>query len=279
MAVVVWLSLAPAAHAAPRAVIVSGPPATTTETTATVAFTASERGGLFNRFECRLDGAPWRHCVSPQRLEGLAGGRHTFAVRLTGLFTDPSPASVGWVVEALTVVTPTPVVPQGTPPPRRDRDVAGCANAAAFRDEVSARVLGEATLCLLNHERRKRGLRALRPDGRLAAAARRHAADMVARRYFAHVSPAGTTLSQRVARTGYMAGARYWALGEVLAWTSSRQSSPRIAVRALMASPAHKRVILDPTYREAGVAVDKHAPVRGVRSGATFVANLGRLAY
>jgi uncharacterized protein YkwD len=277
--VVLWLALAPGAHAAPRAVIVSGPPASTAETTATFTFAASRSGGLFNRFECSLDGGAWATCGSPRRIEGLSGGAHSFAVRLTGLFTDPTPATAGWVVEALTVTTPKPVVPRGKPPRRRSRDVAGCANAAAYRAEVSARVLAGATLCLLNHERRKRGLRALRVDGRLAAAAGRHAADMVANRYFAHVSPSGTTLSQRIARTGYLSNARYWAVGEVLAWTSQRLSSPRIAVRALMRSAAHRRLIVDPTFTEAGVAVVKHAPVRGVRRGATFVANFGRLTF
>jgi uncharacterized protein YkwD len=279
MPVVVWLSLAPAAFAAPRAVIVSGPPASTAETVATFTFAASGSGGLFSRFECRLDGGPWAACTSPRRLENLTGGAHAFDVRLTGLFTDPTPASTGWVIEALTVATPGPVIPGGKPPRRRSRDVAGCANAAAYRAEVGAGVLAGATLCLLNHERRKRGLRPLRADGRLAAAARRHAADMVANRYFAHVSPSGTTLSERIARTGYLAKARYWAVGEVLAWTSQRLSSPRIAVRALMRSKPHRRVILDATFTEAGVAVVKHAPVRGVRRGATFVADFGRLTF
>lgn len=277
--VALCLLLAPAAHAAPRALIVAGPPASTSDTTATLAFTASERGGLLNRFECRLDAGGWVPCVSPQRYEGLTGGAHAFAVRLTGLFTDPTPATSGWVVGAQTVAAPERVIARGDPAQERSRDFAGCVNAAAHRSQVGERALAAATLCLLNHERRKRGAPALRRDGRLAAAARRHAQDMVARRYFAHVGPGGITLRERIARTGYFGRARYWAVGEVLAWTNGRLSSPRVAVRELMRSRAHRHLILDPTFREVGVAVVKHAPVRRVRRGATFVANLGRLTY
>ena len=48
-----------------------------------------------------------------------------------------------------------------------------------------------ATVCLINAERRARGLAPLVANARLGSAARRHAADMVTRAYFSHVSPSG----------------------------------------------------------------------------------------
>lgn len=278
MPLLVWLGLAPAAHAMPRALIVSGPAATTTETTATFTFKPSSNGGLFGHFECELDGAGWAPCTSPHRVERLTAGSHGFAVRLVGLFTDTTPAIARWAVEAVTVITPAPIVPGGPLPKPGGRDYAGCTDAAASRTQVSARAMAGATLCLLNHERTTRGLKPLKSNARLAAAARRHAADMVNRRFFDHVSPGGGTVSRRVAQTGYLRGARHWTIGEVLAWTPSEYSTPRIAVRALMRSRPHRRLILEPTFREAGVAVVKRAPVGGQRAGATFVANFGRVA-
>jgi uncharacterized protein YkwD len=100
---------------------------------------------------------------------------------------------------------------------------------------------------------------------------------MVRRRYFAHVSPAGGTLSDRVARTGYLRGASGSSLGEVLAWTDRARATPRTAVRALMHSVPHRRVILTAAYREVGISVVGHAPLACVRRGATFVADFGRV--
>src|SRR4051812_19521997 len=77
------------AEAAPHAVIDSGPPERTKETSADFAFRASEQpvlgiGGQ-PTFECRLDAGPWEGCTSPKSYTGLLGGSHAFEVRDTGL--------------------------------------------------------------------------------------------------------------------------------------------------------------------------------------------------
>ncbi len=54
-------------------------------------------------------------------------------------------------------------------------------------------------VCLINAERRTRGLAVLASNGKLARAARHHSADMVARGYFAHTSPDGRTFGARLA--------------------------------------------------------------------------------
>jgi uncharacterized protein YkwD len=275
--IALWLALAPAALAAPRAVIDSGPPEHTSETTATITFHASAPGGLFPAFECTADGIHWGPCRSPVRLQGLTSGAHAFQVRLSGLFVDPAPARRSWIVDVPTVTEPPPLTPTSGPSPSHGLTVSGCANGAAHPSQVSSHALAVATLCLLNHQRHKHGLHKLRPNTHLARAAHGHALDMVHHDFFGHVGSDGRTLGQRVATTGFLSHARSWALGEVLVWTNKRLSTPQTAVRALMHSPPHRRLILDATYVQAGVAVVKHAPVRGVRRGATFVVDFARL--
>src|SRR5687767_10428426 len=75
-----------------------------------------------------------------------------------------------------------------------------------------------ATFCLVNRERTNRGLRPLSGNLRLVYAAQGHANDMVRRRYFSHTSPGGSTPASRISRTGYMTGARWWSVGENIAW-------------------------------------------------------------
>src|SRR6185436_188692 len=61
-----------------------------------------------------------------------------------------------------------------------------------------------AVLGLLNAARAAHGAPPLRLDRRLARAARGHARDMVAHRYFAHESRSGERFTARIARTGWM---------------------------------------------------------------------------
>ena len=72
------------------------------------------------------------------------------------------------------------------PPPRRGAEELRAFERSAF-DGV-------------NEERTARGLKPLRWNGLLATIARRHGADMAARRYFDHKSPEGTTPAPRVSR-------------------------------------------------------------------------------
>ena len=56
---------------------------------------------------------------------------------------------------------------------------ATCHNKYAHPAQVSNATVKHTTLCLLNHQRQMHGRRALKPNRRLARAARRHALDMV----------------------------------------------------------------------------------------------------
>jgi hypothetical protein len=94
----------PASHSwtidtsAPETSIGSAPPSTTTSTSATFTFSASEAAA----FECSLDDAAFATCVSPREYTGLAVGTHQFQVRATDAAgnTDASPASHTWTIQA-----------------------------------------------------------------------------------------------------------------------------------------------------------------------------------
>ena len=83
-----------------------------------------------------------------------------------------------------------------------------CPSANARPAQLSKRALIRATLCVLNAERARHGLRALSLDPRLSSAARRHARDMAERNYFDHTSLDGSSFVDRIRRAGYLRGAR-----------------------------------------------------------------------
>jgi uncharacterized protein YkwD len=137
-----------------------------------------------------------------------------------------------------------------------------CADADVVVSEANLDDVRRATRCLLDRERGRRGLRALRSSLSLRRAAQRHSRSMTDRHYFGHVSPDGTTLLDRVRATSYLDGARSWRLGETLAWGGGPRGTPRGAVRALMGSPAHEDIILTGSFRDVGIGVVPEAPTR-----------------
>lgn len=288
--VAVLLVAAPAPAHAARAVITEKPPAQTTADVAAFAFEATQ-GAVFPSLQCRQDSGPWEDCTSPRRLVAVVGGPHRFEVRLQGLFADPAPDAWEWTVTVPTVevpcagaagcANPAPGVKPGRPVPARRpsarRDANGCAYGSNRVDEASLTRLARATICLINRERGRRGLRVVRPTSSLASASRLHARDMVARRYFSHVSPGGGRVSSRAGRAGYFRGRGSWALGEILAWSAVPPATPDLIVQAWMHSPRHRHVLLGPSYRDVGVGIAAGGPGRPQppRAG-TYAAVFGR---
>jgi uncharacterized protein YkwD len=125
-----------------------------------------------------------------------------------------------------------------------------------------------ATYCLLNRARALRGLRPLRGNGRLGAAAGAHARDMVARGFFDHVSPEGSTPESRARSVGY-GGARMTA-AETICWGDGAASTPLAIVREWLASPDHRAIVLEPGFREVGIGVAPGGNGGGVTVAAAF---------
>jgi uncharacterized protein YkwD len=130
------------------------------------------------------------------------------------------------------------------------------------------------TLCVINAERRSRGLAPLAANARLARAAQRHARDMVARAYFSHVSLSGRSFADRLRAVNYARGCA-WSGGETLAWGTGRAASPASRVAAWLRSPPHRAILLNSGFREAGIGIALGAP-GDARAGATYVGEFGR---
>jgi uncharacterized protein YkwD len=109
-----------------------------------------------------------------------------------------------------------------------------------------------ATLCLLNAERRARGLRPLRRRAALDRAARAHAQDMRERDFFAHEAPGGTGPHERILRAGYRDPRL---TGENLAKGERGAGTASSIVDGWMHSPGHRENILRPRFEEIGVAI------------------------
>jgi hypothetical protein len=85
-------------NTAPATTIDATPTDPSNDTTPNFSFSSSEAGSTF---ECRVDGAGWTPCSSPDTLGALGAGSHTFDVRATDAAgnTDATPASHTWAID------------------------------------------------------------------------------------------------------------------------------------------------------------------------------------
>lgn len=120
---------------------------------------------------------------------------------------------------------------------------------------LAPRILGYAAnippsevIRLTNERRIGAGLSPLSENGQLSQAALAKGGDMLARGYWAHVSPDGTQPWTFISNAGYS----YRYAGENLARDFS---NPQATVDAWMASPTHKDNLLSAKYKEVGIAV------------------------
>ena len=118
--------------------------------------------------------------------------------------------------------------------------------------------LESGVLQQLNAIRTAHGLKPLRLNTRLGAAAAQHSREMAADGYFEHESQDGTAFWKRVGRYYASGSYGYWSVGENLLW-SSPDVDPAKALELWMHSPEHRANILAPRWREIGVSA-VHAP-------------------
>jgi len=117
-------------------------------------------------------------------------------------------------------------------------------------------VLGYATditveklFSLTNQQREENGLKPLKYNDQLAAAAKEKGADMFAKNYWAHFAPDGSTTPWSfILKSGY----KYEYAGENLAKNFMFSDG---VVQAWMKSPSHRENMLRPEYTDVGYAI------------------------
>jgi uncharacterized protein YkwD len=119
--------------------------------------------------------------------------------------------------------------------------------------QTTLATLDAGVLQQLNAVRVQHGLAPLRQNHELDAAAEQHSREMAVDGYFDHSSSDGTSFSTRIAHWYGLQGYHYWSVGENLLW-SSPSISPAGALDLWMHSPDHRANILNPRWREIGIA-------------------------
>lgn len=116
-------------------------------------------------------------------------------------------------------------------------------------------------LYVVNSIRARHGLPRLTLDASLQASAALHSREMAQTGLFQHNSPNGLPFWKRIERYYPTVGFRHWDVGENLLWWSP-DTTPERAVSAWLASPPHRKILLDPRYRQIGIAAihDPNAP-------------------
>jgi len=107
----------------------------------------------------------------------------------------------------------------------------------------------------VNAERRLRGVRELQWDIRLAAEARRHASNMATRWFFAHDDPVRGDVGKRLTT----AGVAWRKCSENLFQENGYDDPAREADLRWLASPGHRRNMLDPEVTHAGTGAARRS--------------------
>ncbi|HET6509163.1 MAG TPA: CAP domain-containing protein [Baekduia sp.] len=142
------------------------------------------------------------------------------------------------------------------------RAAAACPGAETPIGSTTLAASRAALSCLIGAVRAERGLGPVRADDRLAAAARSHAADMVRRGYFAHRSPDGSKVGDRLAHAGWTPSRGSWWAGEILVAGSGAAGTPRRLVAAWLMSPHHRSVLLSARPNAIGLGAVRNTPDR-----------------
>lgn len=135
--------------------------------------------------------------------------------------------------------------------------------------------IAQTTLCLINAERAAEGLSPVAEQAQLTKASVDFSALMVSEHFFAHVSPDGSELTDRLTASGYLGHPGSWMVGENIAWGEAYLATPANIVKAWMNSPPHRANILNGDFEEIGLGIVPATPLTS-NAGATYTTDFGR---
>jgi uncharacterized protein YkwD len=132
---------------------------------------------------------------------------------------------------------------------------------AALQRQVTAQI---------NVVRRSHGRLRLTLSTQLTRAGQEHAQQLAIAGFFSHDWSDGTPFGSWIRRFYPVGGARTWRAGENLAW-STQDVTAEQAVELWLASPEHRRILLDTRWRQLGLGVIHADGAGGVYGGQSVV--------
>lgn len=131
---------------------------------------------------------------------------------------------------------------------------AGARTSATRAPTVTQRAdLNRSILVEVNRVRRMRGLGPLRASASLGTAALHHSRSMALKGYFRHSSADGGPFWRRLKYYYPVSGYHSWHVGENLLWMSPDVDAKK-AVSMWLESREHRKIMLDPDFRELGLS-------------------------
>ena len=109
---------------------------------------------------------------------------------------------------------------------------------------------------LVNEQRTENGLSALEYDSTAFQAAKFHSIDMAQRGFFAHDSPEGESVTDRLRRFDFEFAGASW--GENLAVNRNVPDPAPTTVEGWMRSPGHRRNILNERFTHGAVGISRY---------------------
>jgi uncharacterized protein YkwD len=142
--------------------------------------------------------------------------------------------------------------------------------ACPHADDLGAppAVARQTMVCLVNAARRARGLEPLVPSQSLERAATLKLGAVIRCDAFSH-TPCGDPFEDVFRKAGYTRPGAAWTIGENLALGTETLSSPQAILSAWLNSPAHRRTMFTPGFRELGVGIARRDRFLG-QSGAVL---------
>lgn len=171
----------------------------------------------------------------------------------------PLPPPLGSLPGGSADTTPAAAAPSSGTAPH------GRATTARFATAFQLSVIAE-----INAVRRSFGRSRLTLSTQLVRAGQQHARELALHGLFAHEWSDGSPFGNWIQRFYPRGATRYWSAGENLAW-STPDLSPASAVELWLASPAHRRTLLDKNWKQVGVGVVRAGAAGGVYGGGDVV--------